>query len=225
MTTIAEKPPARTGKCSLILSIDGRTYRLKRDKPLARNATTWRLTIAAGQTRAGLTYSVCTFNGKIDCTCPDSTRNFAACKHMQALRALGLVSRTARPTGLTTWELLHPETVKPRRARRVAAPIAAASPVAASGPDPLARARRRHQPTVGEASLAAALLGRSRTEAPANADPAAPPALHHTLPNNWNAGAQALAATTPPVTAAQFAAGFRAAVAEHTARLATGGVS
>ena len=34
MTTIPEKPPARTGKCSLTLSIDGRRYRLRRDKPL-----------------------------------------------------------------------------------------------------------------------------------------------------------------------------------------------
>ena len=115
---------------------------------------------------------------------------------MQALRALGLDPKTARPTGELTWELLHPETVKPRRARRVAAPIAAAPPIAAPGPDPLARARRRHQPTTGEASLAAALLGSSRTEAPAT-----------------------------DTAAASFAAGFRTAVAEHTARLATGGVS
>jgi len=197
MTTITEKPAVRTGKCGLILSIDGRRYRLRRDKPLARNATTWRLTVAAGQRRAGLTYSVCTFNGKVDCSCPDSARQFAACKHMQALRALGLISKSARPTGELTWELLHPETVKPRRARRVAAPIAAAPPTAAPGPDPLARARRRHQPATSEASLAAALLGSSRTEQPATADPAA----------------------------AEFAAGFRSAVAEHTARLAKGGVS
>jgi len=115
---------------------------------------------------------------------------------MQALRALGLISRTARPTGELTWELLHPETVKPRRARQVAAPVAATPPIAASGPDPLARARRLHKPTVGEASLAAALLGSSRTEAP-----------------------------TTDTAAASFAAGFRTAVAEHTARLATGGVS
>jgi len=197
MTTVAEAPPSRKGHCSLTLSIDGRSYRLRPDKPLARNATTWRLTVAAGQTRAGLTYSVCTFNGRVDCTCPDATRNFAACKHMQSLRALGLIPKSARPTGELTWELLHPETVKPRRARRVAAPVAAAPPLAGPGPDPLAKARRRHQPATGEASLATALLGSSRTEQPAAANPAA----------------------------AAFAAGFRTAVAEHTARLATGGVS
>jgi hypothetical protein len=196
MTTVHDAPPARKGLCSLSLSIDGRTYRLRRDKPLARNATTWRLTIKAGQPRAGLTYSVCTFNGRVDCTCPDSTRNFAACKHMMALRALGLISKSARPTGELTWELLHPETIKPRRARRVAAPLPAAPPITAPGPDPLAKARRRHQPTTGEASLAAALLGSSRTEAPVT-----------------------------DTAAASFAAGFRTAVAEHTARLATGGTS
>ena len=64
MTTIPETPAARTGKCSLTLSIDGRTYELRRAKPLSRGSKTWRLTVAAGQARAGLTYSVCTFNGK-----------------------------------------------------------------------------------------------------------------------------------------------------------------
>jgi len=112
---------------------------------------------------------------------------------MQALRALGLVPKSSRPTGELTWELLHP---KAPRKQRVAAPIAAAPPIAAPGPDPLAKARRRHQPTTGEASLAAALLGSSRTEAPVT-----------------------------DTAAASFAAGFRTAVAEHTARLAAGGVS
>jgi hypothetical protein len=151
MSTIPEAPPARTGKCSLTLSIDGRSYKLRPDKSLSRGGKTWRLTVAAGQTRAGLTYSVCTFNGKLDCTCPDSTRNFAACKHMQALRALGLVPSSARPTGELTWELLHPETVKPHRARRVAAPVTTATPVAS--PDPLAKARRRHKPILPDPAV------------------------------------------------------------------------
>jgi hypothetical protein len=196
MTTIPapgpQKPPARTGKCSLTLSIDGRRYRLRSATPLTRGSRTWRLTVAAGQSRAGLTYSVSTIGRRLDCTCPDSARNFAACKHMQALRALGLVPKSSRPTGELTWELLHP---KAPRKQRVAAPIAA-PPITAPGPVPLAKARRRHQPTTGEASLAAALLGSSRTEAPST-----------------------------DTAAASFAAGFRTAVAEHTARLATGGAS
>jgi len=194
MTTVHDAPPARKGLCSLALSIDGRTYKLRPAPPLSKNSRTWRLTVAAGQSRAGLTYSVCTFNGRVDCTCPDATKNFAACKHQQALRALGLIPKSARPAGQLTWDLLHP---KPARKQRVAAPAPAAPPTAASGPDPLAKARRRHQPTIGEASLSAALLGSSRTEEPATADPAA----------------------------ASFAAGFRTAVAEHAAKLAAGGVS
>lgn len=147
MSTIPEAPSARTGKCSLTLSIDGRTYRLRPAKSLTRGGKTWRLTVAAGQPRAGLTYSVCTFSRKVDCTCPDATKNFAACKHQQALRALKLIPASARPTGLVTWELLHPELAKPRRT--------AAPPVATpASPDGLGKARRRHQPAA--AAIAAA---------------------------------------------------------------------
>ncbi len=198
MTTIAEAPPARKGLCSLTLSIDGRTYKLRPAPPLTKNSRTWRLTVAAGQTRAGLTYSVCTFNGKVDCSCPDATKIYAACKHMQALRALGLIPKSARPAGQLTWELLHPETARPRRARRVTAPIATPPvPIATSGPDPLARARRRHQP---EPTPASAPIS------PAEELAIAQETAHHTAP-----------------TAASFAAGFRTAVAEHAARLAAGG--
>jgi len=154
---------------------------------------------------------VCTFHGRVDCTCPDATQNFAACKHTQALRALGLIPKSARPAGQLTWDLLHP---RAQRKARVAAPAAPPAAVATPSPDPLARARRRHQPTTGEASLAAALLGSSRTQAPA-----APIGPAEDL-----AIAQETAHYAAP-TAASFAAGFRTAVAEHAARLATGGVS
>jgi hypothetical protein len=143
MASLLEAPPARTGKCSLTLSIDGRTYRLRPAPPLSRGSKIWRLTVAAGQSRAGLTYSVCSFSGHLDCTCPDATRNFAACKHMLALKALGLVARHAKPSGLLAWENLHPR--RPR-SQRIAAPLAAAP--ATPTPDPLAKARRRHQPAV-----------------------------------------------------------------------------
>jgi len=115
---------------------------------------------------------VLTHHGRVDCTCPDATRNFAACKHQQALRALGLIPASARPAGQLTWETLHPKPA--RKPRRTAAPLPAA---AASGPDPLAKARRRHQPA----------------DQITDAAPA-------------------------------FAAGFRTAVAEHVATLATGGL-
>jgi len=189
--SLLEKPPARTGKCSLTLSIDGRTYRLRPAKSLTRGGKTWRLTVAAGQPRAGLTYSVCTFSGKLDCTCPDSTRNFAACKHMLALRALGLVPASARPTGEVTWALLHP--APPRTARPSRRPADEPVAAVASPADPIpARARRLHAKTARETIAAAA----------------APSTV-----------------TIAPPASAGFAAGFRAAVAEHTARLATGGVS
>jgi len=209
MTTIAEAPPSRKGQCSLTLSINGRIYKLRSAPPLSRNSRTWRLTVAAGQRSAGITYSVATFHGRVDCTCPDATRNFAACKHQQALRALGLIPKSARPSGQFTWDLMHP---KPARKQRVAAPAAPTLPTAASGPDPLARARRRHQPTIGQDSPAAASVSSPTTEAT-------------TWFQKMDARAAATAATAPDQTAASFAAGFRSAVAEHAARLAAGGVS
>ncbi len=151
MTTVHDAPPARKGLCSLSLSINGRTYKLRSAPPLSKNSRTWRLTVAAGQRSAGITYSVSTFHGRVDCTCPDAQRNFAACKHQQALRALGLIPKSARPSGQFTWDLMHP---KPARKQRVAAPVDA--PPIASIADPLpARARRRHNDTA-QATIAAA---------------------------------------------------------------------
>ena len=38
MDSLLEKPASRTGKCSLTLSIDGRTYRLRPAPPLCAEA-------------------------------------------------------------------------------------------------------------------------------------------------------------------------------------------
>ena len=89
MEQLTQRPPVRTGKCSLILVIDGRRYRITPGEPTRRGAKIWRLRVCPGQTRAGQLYSVCSVHGHIDCTCPDSTVNFAVCKHARALTSAG----------------------------------------------------------------------------------------------------------------------------------------
>jgi hypothetical protein len=150
MTSLTEKPPARTGKCSLILSIDGRRYRVSPAPPISRGSKIWRLKVEPGQTRAGLIYSVCSFSGQLDCTCPDASTNLARCKHMQALAALGLVSRAGKSAGERAWENLHPRPAKPARKPRKN------SRAKTPKRDDLAAARRRHKPVTAAPFTAAA---------------------------------------------------------------------
>jgi hypothetical protein len=152
MGQLTERPPVRTGKCSLILVIDGRRYRVSPAPPTKRGAKIWRLKVIPGQIRAGQIYSVCSFNGHIDCTCPDSTANYAVCKHTRALQVLGLVAKTAKPTIMIAWENTQPS----RRRKPPVPPLSA--PAAAEPPKDLARARRRHVPAAaadGAAGFAA----------------------------------------------------------------------
>ena len=97
MAMLSEKPAVRKGTCSLVLVIEGRRYRITPGEPTCRGAKIWRLKVCPGQQCAGAIYSVCSFHSHVDCTCPDSTVNFAVCKHIRALQALGVVARDRHP--------------------------------------------------------------------------------------------------------------------------------
>jgi len=107
MSMLLDKPPVRTGHCGLTLSIDGRQYRLRPAPPTGRGSKIWRLTVLGGQSRAGVTYSVCQFKHSVDCTCPDSTIQHAVCKHVRALQALGLISPRAKASITKAWANLQ----------------------------------------------------------------------------------------------------------------------
>ena len=98
----ASAPPApsvavRHGKCRLELSIGGTSYRLTPFTPPAGFKVVWSLRkLSAG---APATYQVAVEKGQQPaCTCPDHEINGAVCKHIGALKALGLIpGRKARP--------------------------------------------------------------------------------------------------------------------------------
>ena len=95
--------PVRHGTCRLIVIIDGTEYRLTRS-PSARAA--WHLKRMA-EPRKGTVYCVLTHKSVVTCTCPDSIMNGAVCKHVRALKALGLVAR--RATARSRPRRAHPE--------------------------------------------------------------------------------------------------------------------
>jgi hypothetical protein len=156
MEKIADRPPVRAGRCSLLLVIDGKRYRVSPAPPVSRGSKIWHLKVLPGQERGGRTYSICSFRGRVDCTCPDATKNGAVCKHSRALQALGLVAKTAKPSVMAAWEKSHP--VKRRRKPLLALP-APAAPAAGQKDQTKApimmRTRRRHVPAVGQADPAA----------------------------------------------------------------------
>lgn len=98
----ASAPPApaaavRHGKCSLELSIGGTRYRLHPITPPPGFKAVWSLRKQAAE--ASATYQVAVEKGRdAACTCPDCEINGAVCKHIGALKALGLIpGRKARP--------------------------------------------------------------------------------------------------------------------------------
>lgn len=98
----ASAPPApsatvRHGKCSLHLSIGGTRYRLTPLTPPAGYKALWSLHKQAPE--ASAIYQVAVEKGQQPaCTCPDHEINGAVCKHVGALKALGLIpGRKARP--------------------------------------------------------------------------------------------------------------------------------
>jgi hypothetical protein len=107
MSMLLDKPPVRTGRCDLTLTIDGRRYRIRPAPPTGRGSRIWRLTVLGGQSRAGQSYSVCQFKASVDCTCPDSTIQHAVCKHIRALQVLGLVSPRAKASIMVAWACLQ----------------------------------------------------------------------------------------------------------------------
>jgi len=143
------KPPARHGTCRLQITIGGTPYSLRPIPAQPRGVTVWVLRALDGP-RAGARYSVASVNREAGCTCPDHETNGATCKHVMALRAIGLIPRSAR----TVREAAAEETARAARrpakalaalADRIhAAPLVAAPPAPPSGRDPLARARRLH---------------------------------------------------------------------------------
>jgi hypothetical protein len=92
----APTPPVRHGLCRLTLTIDGTEYRLSRS-PSVRAG--WHLKKRSGP-RAGVTYCVLTHNRIVTCSCPDSIRGGAVCKHVRAMVACGLVSKRAKPEAI-----------------------------------------------------------------------------------------------------------------------------
>jgi hypothetical protein len=86
-------PPVRHGTCRLTLTIDGTEYRLSRS-PSVRAG--WHLKKRSGP-RAGVTYCVLTHKRIVTCSCHDSIRGGAVCKHVRAMVACGLVSKRAKP--------------------------------------------------------------------------------------------------------------------------------
>jgi hypothetical protein len=117
MAMVADRPPVRTGTCSLTVEITGGSYRLSPGTPPAKGARVWRLRSLGGP-RAGAVYSVVTHRRIVCCSCPDSMMNLSVCKHVRALQALGLVAKSAVPEAVQVYRNTHPREGLP------AAPVA-----------------------------------------------------------------------------------------------------
>ncbi len=155
MAMLLEKPAVRKGTCSLILVIEGRRYRITPGEPTCRGSKIWRLRACPGQQRAGTMYSVCSFRSHVDCTCPDSTVNFAVCKHIRALQALGMVAKSATPSIMIAWRNIQPRRAKPP----FPGPPAAESPAPAAAAPVSVKARRLHQPALPAADASGFAAG------------------------------------------------------------------
>ena len=124
----ASAPPApaatvRHGKCSLHLSIGGTRYRLHPITPPPGFRAVWSLRKQSPESSA--VYQVAIEKGQAPaCTCPDFEINGAVCKHIGALKALGLIpGRKARPAA-----------ARRSHARRLAEPAPAPAGPPPAGP-------------------------------------------------------------------------------------------
>jgi len=93
----APAPPVRHGTCGLILTIGGTRYQLRPITPPAGFKIVWSLHKRADHAEA--IYQVAVEKGQPPaCTCPDCETRGSVCKHIGALKALGLIpGRKARP--------------------------------------------------------------------------------------------------------------------------------
>ena len=119
----ASAPPAPTatvrhGKCSLHLSIGGTRYRLTPLTPPAGFKALWSLHKQAPE--ASAVYQVAVEKGQQPaCTCPDFEINGAVCKHVGALKALGLIpGRKARPAAVMGGTRATTTAARPATTRR-----------------------------------------------------------------------------------------------------------
>ena len=149
------QPPVRHGTCRLQITIGGTSYSLRPIPAQPRGVTVWVLRSLDGP-RAGTRYSVASVNRQAGCTCPDHETNGATCKHVMALRAIGLIPRSARTVREASAEASARAARRPAKALadlagriHSAPPVAEAvaatvaeRPAAPAGRDPLARARR-----------------------------------------------------------------------------------
>ena len=107
MSTVASAPrarrdqgpaaPVRHGKCSLRLSIGGTEYRITPLTPPAGIKVAW--TLRKQSPDGSAVYQVSVEKSEPPaCSCPDCSISGAICKHIGALRALGLIpGRKPRP--------------------------------------------------------------------------------------------------------------------------------
>ena len=92
------RPPSATGNAPLHLSIGGTRYRLHPLTPPAGFKAVWSLRKQIGRRPRPSTRSPSRRARQPACTCPDHEINGAVCKHIGALKALGLIpGRKARP--------------------------------------------------------------------------------------------------------------------------------
>jgi len=106
----APTPPVRHGTCRLTLTIDGSDYRLTRS-PTARAG--WHLKKLA-EPRKGTVYCVLVHNNILTCSCHDSVRGGAVCKHARAMVACGLLSKRAKPEAVIVAQTLATATAPGR---------------------------------------------------------------------------------------------------------------
>jgi hypothetical protein len=135
----ASAPPApaatvRHGKCRLELSIGGTAYRLTPLTPPPGFKLLWSLRKLSGEATA--IYQVAVEKGRpAGCTCPDHEINGAVCKHIGALRALGLIpgrkARRAAARRSHARRLAGPPAEAPAPVPSAPAPAPARGPVAA----------------------------------------------------------------------------------------------
>ena len=89
MPSLASSPTVRHGKTRLFVVINGKEYVLTHGKADAARHKLWRLKSATAA------YSVVFGPSGVACSCPDSWRFGIQCKHIGALKAHGLVPRSA----------------------------------------------------------------------------------------------------------------------------------